>query len=200
MKDSEEIKFDIDSSKKSSRLKNSILEVTICALVALILAFFIINFILQLTQVGGSSMYPTLSNEDNIVVEKFSYRFSEPERFDIIVFPYTEDSGEVRNYIKRVIGLPGENIQIKDGIIYIDQVPLEESFGFETINTGGWAEEPIDIGDNEFFVLGDNRNNSKDSRHLDENGESDIGLIGKDEIIGKAWFRIYPIGKLGKIE
>jgi len=200
MKDSEDIKFDIDSSKKTSRLRNGILEVTICAAVALILAFFIINFVVQLTHVGGSSMYPTLSNNDDIAVEKFSYHFSEPKRFDVIVFPYKEDTGEVRNYIKRIVGLPGETIQIKDGVIYIDEVPLEEDFGFETINTGGWAEEPVEIGYNEYFVLGDNRNNSKDSRHLDANGKSDIGLISKDEIIGKAWFRIYPIGKLGKIE
>ncbi len=200
MNEKEEIKFDIDSSKKISKLRNSILELSICSAVALILAFFIITFLAQLTHVGGSSMYPTLSNGDTITVEKFSYRFSDPERFDVVVFPYEEDTGETRNYIKRIIGLPGETIQIKDGVIYIDEVPLEEDFGFEGINTGGWAEEPIDIGYNEYFVLGDNRNNSKDSRHLDENEESDIGLINKDEIIGKAWFRIYPIGKIGMIK
>lgn len=200
MNDRNEIKFDIDSYKKSRKLRNGILEVTICAVVALILAFFIITFVVQLTQVGGSSMYPTLSNGDNIVVEKFSYRFVDPERFDIIVFPYQEESGEVRNYIKRIIGLPGDTIQIKAGVIYINEVPLEEDFKFEEINSGGWAEESIEIGYDEYFVLGDNRNNSKDSRHLNSDGESDVGLINKEEIIGKAWFRIYPFGKLGMIK
>lgn len=199
MKDGEKLKFNIDSSKKTGRIRSALLEFAICTAVALVLAFLITTFILKLTHVGGSSMYPTLSNSDYIVVEKFSYRFNEPERFDVVVFPYKEESGEVRNYIKRVIGLPGETIQIKDGIIYINGEILNEDFGFEVINNGGWAENPIEIGVNEYFVLGDNRNNSKDSRHLDLDGNSDIGLISKDEMIGKAWFRIYPLGKIGKI-
>lgn len=197
---SKKIRYSVDSSKKKVRFKGALLETTICAAVALVLAFLITTFALQLTHVGGSSMYPTLSNSDYILVEKISYRFEEPERFDVIVFPYVEESGEIRNYIKRVIGLPGETIQIKDGIIYINGEVISEDFGFETINTGGWAENPVEIGMDEYFVLGDNRNNSKDSRHLDEYGSSDIGLIEKEKIIGKAWLRIYPLGKIGKVQ
>lgn len=197
---SKKIRYSVDSSKKKVRFKGALLETTICAAVALVLAFLITTIALQLTHVGGSSMYPTLSNSDYILVEKISYRFEEPERFDVIVFPFVEESGEIRNYIKRVIGLPGETIQIKDGIIYINGEVMSEDFGFETINTGGWAENPVEIGMDEYFVLGDNRNNSKDSRHLDEYGNSDIGLIEKEKIIGKAWLRIYPLGKIGKVQ
>lgn len=199
MENGEKLQFDIDSSKKIGRIRSALLETTICAAMALILAFLITTFIAQITHVGGSSMYPTLSNSDYIMVDKFSYRFSSPERFDIIVFPFVEETGENRNYIKRVVGLPGETIQIKDGKIYVNGDFLEEDFGYEEINTGGWAENPVEIGIDEYFVLGDNRNNSKDSRHLDQEGNSDVGLIKKDDITGRAWFRIYPLGKIGKI-
>lgn len=195
------IEYEIDYSSnelgnKPSKKKRFIIELLICLIIASLVSLFIITFIVQRTIVDGSSMYPTLSNGDNIIVDKLSYRFSDPKRFDIIVFPFYEETTKTsKNYIKRIIGLPGETIQIKDGLIYINDKVLEEDFGFEVMLNGGYASEPVKIKENEYFVIGDNRNLSKDSRHLNENNKSDVGCIKRENIIGKAWFRFYPIGK-----
>ena len=130
-------------------------------------------------------MEPTLNNEDNLIVQKWGYHFTDPKRFDVVVFPFKH--GERIYYIKRVIGLPGETIQIdSDGTIYINGEILEETYGNEIITNPGLAGEPIHLGSNEYFVLGDNRNNSSDSR------DPSVGNINRNDIIGKAWFRFYP--------
>ena len=109
---------------------------------------------------------PTLSNNDNLIVDKISYRFKDPQRFDIIVFPFQYDENVY--YIKRIIGLPGETVQIgTDGTIYIDGQVLEEGYGKEVMLSPGRAGEPITLGEDEYFVLGDNRNNSSDSREVE---------------------------------
>ena len=155
---------------------------------AIAVSLFIVEFVGQRTIVCGSSMESTLSDKDNLIVDKISYRFSDPERFDVIVFPYSED----RNYIKRVIGLPGETVRIdEDGGIYINGDLIEETYGKEIIKTPGIAEDPIVLGEDEYFVLGDNRNNSCDSRM------QDVGNIKKDKIIGKAFVRVKPFKKIG---
>lgn len=154
-----------------------------------LISVLIVTFIGQRTIVDGSSMNPTLQNGDNLIVDKLSYRFGKPQRFDIIVFPYKYK--ENTNYIKRIIGLPGETVQIDfDGNIYIDGQVLEEDYGLETILNPGNAVEPITLGDDEYFVMGDNRNNSEDSRF------SDVGPIKRSDIIGKAWVRIYPFNRI----
>ena len=110
-------------------------------------------------------MENTLHNGDNLIVDKLSYRFRDPERFDIIVFPFQYQTNTY--YIKRIIGLPGETVQImEDGSIYINGEKMEESYGREVIQpeTIGRAAEPIVLGEDEYFVMGDNRNNSSDSR------------------------------------
>lgn len=155
------------------------------------LTFFIITFVGQRTKVSGRSMENTLHDGDNLIVEKLSYRFSDPERFDVIVFPYRYEKNVF--YIKRIIGLPGETIQIVDGDIYIDGEVLEEDFGKEEIIDPGIASEPITLGDDEYFVMGDNRNHSADSR------VSDVGPVHRDELIGRAWVRIWPLNKMGVI-
>ena len=134
-------------------------------------------------------MNNTLQDGDNLIVDKISYRFKDPERFDIIVFPYQYQ--EDTFYIKRIIGLPGETVQIEDGIIYIDGEVLEESYGKEIMNSAGIASQPIELGEEEYFVLGDNRNNSRDSR------DPSVGKIKEDQIIGKAFIRIWPLNKFG---
>ena len=135
-------------------------------------------------------MEATLSAEDNLIVDKLSYRFHDPERFDIIVFLQAEDTF----YIKRVIGLPGETVQIdEEGNIYVDGEVLAESYGREVIANPGRAYEPVELGENEYFVLGDNRNNSSDSR------EPSVGNIRREQIIGRAWLRIWPFDKIGFI-
>jgi len=160
-------------------------------LVVLIIIYLIILYVGQRTEVSGDSMEPTLSNGDNLIVDKISYRFNEPERFDIIVFPFQYQKDTY--YIKRIIGLPGETVQIdEDGNIYIDGEILEESYGREIIDEDkiGIADEPITLGDDEYFVLGDNRNYSSDSR------VKEVGNIKKDQIIGKAWLRIWPFSEI----
>ena len=144
----------------------------------------------QRTEVSGSSMETTLSDHDNLIVDKITYRFSDPKRFDIIVFPYQYE--EDTYYIKRIIGMPGETVQIDgDGNIYINDELLEESYGMEAIESPGRAYEPITLEEDEYFVMGDNRNNSSDSR------EPSVGNIRRSNIIGRAWIRIWPLNKFG---
>ena len=159
--------------------------------VVILIVFLIITFVGQKVVVSGQSMESTLQNEDALWVDKLAYRFGDPERFDIIVFPYKKGSDIL--FIKRVIGLPGETVQIKDGNIYINGELLEEDYGLEVINDPGVAGSKITLAHDEYFVLGDNRNNSNDSRR------SDVGNIKKEDIIGKAVFRIAPASKFGKI-
>ena len=148
-------------------------------LVVLLGTYLLITFVGQRTSVSGSSMEPTLSNNDQLILDKISYRFSEPQRFDIIVFPF--QYAEKTFYVKRIIGLPGETVQIDlQGNIYINGQILNEDYGKETINFAGLAVEPITLGDDEYFVMGDNRNNSSDSR------DPSVGNIRRSNIIGKA--------------
>lgn len=164
-------------------------------LFVLLLTWLLITFVVQRTEVDGTSMVPTLEHGDNLFVDKISYRFKDPERFDIIVFPfqYKEDT----YYIKRIIGLPGETVQIDEkGNIYIDGEILQESYGLEVIEPQniGRAVEPITLGEDEYFVMGDNRNNSSDSR------TDIVGNIHRDDIIGRAWVRIWPFEKMGVLK
>lgn len=179
-----------------------ILEMVMYCLIAFLIAYLIVTYVGQRTVVDGKSMYNTLDDGDNIIVEKLSYTFGEPERFDIIVFPhYDETRGEEVYYIKRIIGMPGETIQIQDGLIYLldengDRTILEEKYGYYANGvemSGGIASTPIIIPEGYYFVLGDNRNNSKDSR------DASVGLVKEEDIMGKAWLRFYPFSDFGFI-
>lgn len=170
-----------------------ILSTSIYLLVVLCAAYLIITYVGQRTQVSGSSMETTLSDGDNLLVDKITYRFSDPKRFDIIVFPFQYDTDTY--YIKRIIGMPGETVQIDyDGNIYIDGEILEESYGREVIQNPGRAAEPITLGEDEYFVMGDNRNNSSDSR------DPSVCNIHRKDIIGRAWVRIWPFSKFGVLK
>ena len=158
----------------------------------LCLTWLVITFVGQRTEVDGGSMQPMLEDGDNLIVDKITYRFSDPKRFDIIVFPFKYE--ENTYYIKRIIGLPGETVQIdEEGNIYIDGEILEEDYGREVIrpDTVGTAAEPITLGEDEYFVMGDNRNNSMDSR------TEIVGNIRRGDIVGRAWVRIWPLSKFG---
>lgn len=160
--------------------------------IVFLLTYLVIHYVGQRTQVSGSSMESTLSDGDNLIVDKISYRFHDPERFDIVVFPYKYEKNTY--YIKRIIGLPGETVQIDlDGNIYIDGEILEESYGREVMLNPGEAEEAITLGEDEYFVLGDNRNASSDSR------DPSVGNILGEDIVGRAWLRLYPFSKIGFI-
>lgn len=175
---------------KKKEVIKGIIALIICVVAALGISFLITKFVAHHTQVEGSSMEESLHDGDEIIVEKISYYFGDPERYDIIVFPFSEDV----YYIKRVIGLPGETIQIKNGKVYIDGVQLWEQYGNEDIEDAGLAKEEIVLGKDEYFVLGDNRNSSVDSR------KSEVGVVKKKNIVGKAWLRFYPFSDFGFIE
>ena len=161
-------------------------------LVIVLLTWVIVTFVGQRTKVDGHSMEPTLSDGDNLIVDKLSYRFRDPERYDIIVFPYQH--AENTYYIKRIIGLPGETVQVIDGYMYINGKKLDEHYGAEGMEDPGIAAERIKLGEDDDFVLGDNRNHSSDSRL------ACVGVLTRDMLIGRAWVRIYPFNKIGVIK
>ena len=148
--------------------------------IVLIIAFTwcVVTFVGQRTEVSGSSMETTLSDKDQLIVDKMTYRFRDPDN---------------TYYIKRIIGLPGETVQILSGMVYIDGMRLDEHYGDEIMENPGIAEEPLTLGEDEYFVLGDNRNNSSDSR------ASDVGLIHRKDLIGRAWIRVWPLSQIGVI-
>ena len=174
--------------KKQKTVLKEILGWIIYILIVIGATFLIVNYVGQRTKVSGPSMETTLHDGDNLIVDKISYRFRDPERFDIIVFPY--QYAEETFYIKRIIGLPGDIVQIIDGYVYLNGELLEEDvYGAEVIDSTkyGIAEEPIELGVEEYFVLGDNRNHSSDSR------DPSVGVLTRDQLIGRAWLRIWPL-------
>jgi len=142
-------------------------------------SYFITTNVFVKTAVAGVSMEPTLMEGQVVIVNKIEYYLKSPRRNDVIV--YKQSNREHSYYeIKRVIGLPGEKVKIKNGIIYINDEALKEKVKTETIENAGLAEEGIKLDDNEYFVLGDNRNDSEDSRF------ASVGNVLKNEILGKA--------------
>lgn len=150
--------------------------------------FLVIKFVGQRTIVIGDSMNPTLQDGENLITDKITYRFKEPKRFDIIVFPYKDNTSKL--LIKRIIGMPGETVQIENGRVYINGHELNEDYGNAVMNDGGIAANAITLGEDEYFVLGDNRNNSQDSRF------ASVGNVHRSDIIGRAWLRIWPLDEV----
>ncbi len=156
------------------------------------LTYLIITYVGQRTRVSGHSMETTLSHGDNLIVDKLTYRFKEPKRYDIIVFPYKYEENVF--YIKRIVGLPGETVQVVDGYTYINGELLESDiYGAELMEEPGIAAEAKTLGEDEYFVLGDNRNHSSDSR------DPSVGILTREDLLGKAWVRIYPFDEVGVI-
>lgn len=187
--------YDFEWESKRPTVKKILIDIFIWAAqiaAVIFLAYFIVYYCVEKTNVIGSSMENTLSANDSIIINKFTYRVSDPERFDVIVF---KQSGKEHSFynIKRIIGLPGETILIKDGQIYINGEVLEEVVKVEEMINYGLAAEEITLEENEYFVLGDNRNNSEDSRF------ASIGNITRDEIIGKAALRLSPFNFISKL-
>ena len=175
----------------SKKLKE-ILSTSLYLLFVLAATFLVVTYVGQRTKVSGGSMEPTLHHGDNLIVDKISYRFEDPRRFDIIVFPFKYE--ENTYYIKRIIGLPGETVQVVDGCAYIDGELLESDiYGAELMEDSGIAGELLTLKEDEYFVLGDNRNHSSDSR------DPSVGILTREDLLGKAWVRIYPFDKMGVI-
>ena len=157
-----------------------------------LLALVIVFYFGRQVKNSGDSMRPAVLDGDIVLVNRMIYDASKPKRGDIIVFK-PNGNENARSYIKRIIGLPGETVQIVDGYVYIDGQKLDEHYGNEVMENPGIAEEPLVLGDDEYFVLGDNRNNSQDSR------AANVGLIHRDELLGRAWVRIWPFSEFGVI-
>ncbi len=183
----------LETKERQINYRREIIEMIIYFAVVIAAVLLIHQFVGQQIEVSGSSMESTLHNEDHLILEKISYEIDKPKRFDIVVFrPYNEDKDTY--YIKRVIGLPKETIQIVGSDIYIDGQLLKEDYGNALIADGGIAKESIVLGEDEYFLLGDNRNNSKDSRDLS------IGAVKRSAIIGRAWIRIWPFHDFGVLK
>lgn len=158
--------------------------------VTLVFAAVVGIVMFQSVTMQESSMEPTLSVGDKFFMNRVSYKIGSPERGDIIVFK-TNASDDAALHIRRVIGLPGETIQIANGRILINGETYKEGKDFPLISNAGLASSAVSLENGEYFVLGDNRNNSEDSRY------GDIGIVKKKYIVGKLWFTIYPVKKIG---
>lgn len=152
-----------------------------------------INLVLQPTIISGQSMRPTLENNDYLFINRFAYKNHMPQRGDVIVFKAdlsNNNSNHKKNLVKRVIALPGEHLVIKDNNVYINGKYLNEDYLVDVYTDG---DIDIIVPDNHIFAMGDNRENSDDSR------QSYIGVISLDEVVGKAFIRIFPFDKIGKV-
>ncbi len=159
-------------------------------IVVVAIAFFSIYAFGTQIPVSGSSMQPVLKTEDVVLVNRLIYDFQDPDRFDIVVFRRDDN----KMIVKRVIGLPGETVQIEDGQIYIDGRLLTETEEMPSITSPGMAEHPIELGQEEYFLLGDNRDSSEDSRF------ANVGNVKRDKIIGKVWLRLFPVLDMGLVD
>ena len=169
--------------KLNPKIIKDIFEMIVGSMIVIFLAFVIVFSVGIKTSVVGDSMEPVLYNGQEILMNRVVYRLSSPKRGDVVVF-LPNGNQNSHYYVKRVVGLPGETIQIRDGKVYVDGVPLDEDETFDKIVDAGIAENELKLAVDEFFVLGDNRNSSEDSR------SGNIGAVKKDNIAGKAWFKL----------
>ncbi len=153
------------------------------SLVAVLLAFVLVYSVGMKVSMIGVSMEPVLFNGQEVLINKFIYNITSPDRGDVVAF-LPNGNKNSHYYLKRVVGLPGETVQIIGGYVYINGEPLAEDESYDKIADPGMAENEIILGNDEYFVLGDNRNNSEDSR------SGNIGAIKKETIAGKAWFHL----------
>lgn len=156
---------------------------------ALLITLVLIKFFFQVSEVEGVSMMPTLSNKDRIIVDKISYNFKDPKRGDIVIIKSPADVRE--KYVKRIVALPGDRVKIEDNKFYLNGVPQDESYINEKLIKGFFSE--VVVPNNTIFVLGDNRNESIDSRF------NEVGFVRTKLIVGRAIFKIYPLDKIERI-
>ena len=184
-------------AEKATNWVTNIIIIAFCIGIAYFLASFVTTYVAHQTTVEGESMEPTLTDGDSVIIQRLSYYFTDPKRYDVVVFPvnYDDASEEKTYYIKRVIGLPGETVQIIDGSVYINNEKLsDDKYAATSINEAGIAESPLVLGENQYFVMGDNRNMSTDSRN------SYVGLVNKNDIIGEAWLCTWPLNHFGGLK
>ena len=178
--------FKEEETNQLRRLVNWVVDI----IVVIALACFIVHAFGIQVEVAGNSMAPLLNSGDVVLIDQFLYALEGPERFDVVVF----EREDAKVNIKRIIGLPGETVQITDGRIWIDGEVLQEPADQKKIALAGLAEVPVTLGEDEYFLLGDNRDSSEDSRFIN------VGNVKGEQIRGKVWFRIYPALGLGRVQ
>ena len=141
-------------------------------------------------RVAGQSMTPGLRGDDVVLMDRLTYDFTDPARFDVVVF----EREDHKSNVKRIIGLPGEVVQVIDNRIYIDEQPLAADRGLDQVILAGIAENPVTLGEDEYFLLGDNRDQSEDSRF------ANVGNVKREQIRGKVWLRLLPLVDIGLVE
>lgn len=160
--------------------------------IVILIAYVLVTSFGFRASVVGQSMETNLSNGEQVLVNRFIYTFSKPKQGDVIVFlPNGNDKSHY--YVRRVIATPGDTVQIIDGAVYVNGEMYKENADVAAIEEAGLAEDEIKLGTDEYFVLGDNRNNSEDSRF------ANIGNVKKEYIVGKAWFRFASLGDMGTV-
>ena len=171
--------------KKQNPVVKALMDGSIFVLIVLVCTFLVLTFVTQRTRVSGTSMETTLFDGDNIMLDKLSYRFRAVRRNEVICFV---SGKEKETLVKRVIGLPGETVRINAGSIYINEEPINDYIG--GISFSGRAEQEILLGKDEYFVLGDNRKDSIDSRY------DEVGNVRRKDILGRAFFLFYPFSRI----
>lgn len=185
--------FGKEKKKVNVPIVKEVVAWTLECVIVLVIAFVFVYFIGLRTSVLGQSMAPTLENRQEIMINRFIYLLSDPKPGDIVVF-LPNGNEKSHYYVKRVIGIPGDTVQIKEGEVYVNGELFEDEDAFAPILDAELAAEPVKLEEDEYFVLGDNRNNSEDSRY------ANIGNVKKEYIIGKAWFIISPYDSMGFIK
>ena len=178
-----------EKSQPPQQEENTLVEIIKTLVTAVILAFGIRTFVAEARYIPSSSMEPTLQINDRLIIEKITYRFNSPERGDIVVFNPTEALKEKNfndAFIKRIIGVPGDMVQVKQGQVYLNGELIEEDYISEA---PAYEYGPVTVPENQYLVLGDNRNNSYDSHYW--------GFVPKEKLIGKAFVRFWPLPRLG---
>ena len=177
-------------AKKKRNIPQQIFLWVFQIVIVVLFAFVLVYFFGQTRTCIGQSMSVTIEGGDTVLLDGLSYKIGNPKRNDVIAFQLGGNR-EGASSVKRILGLPGETIQLTDGMIYINGEVYLEKKDYPVMTDAGLAEEPVTLGTNQYFVLGDNRNNSEDSRY------ADIGMIKKRYIAGKIWFTCAPFEKLG---
>ena len=176
----------------NDKLKREIFDWIKTIAVSLVLAFLIVQ-VIKPTIVSGESMYPTLNDREYLILNRLSYKFGDIERGDIIVFKtdLKQDNGKEKDLIKRVIAIPGDHLVIKESQVYLNDELLDETYIHNAYTSG---DIDITIPDGKVFVMGDNRENSKDSR------SEDVGLVSEDDILGEVMVRLLPLNNIGRVK
>ena len=175
------------AQKRTGSIGSFLKELPLLVVIALIVAWVIKSFLIQPFYIPSASMEPTFMPGDHVLVNKFIYRYSEPERGDVLVFKFPLDQS--KDYIKRVIASGGERVELRGGKVLVNGKPIKESYTRRSFDVTPYGPRKVDKG--EFFVLGDNRGNSADSRVW--------GLLPKDNILGKAFFVYWPPDRIGLV-